>query len=551
MLFHVQLDGIDRTVALADFEDLVRAGEIGPETPVRPVPRGAPADAGAWVAAGTLPSFREVVRGPQMAVRRAWIDPPVPWMTALIVGICVRTYLWVQPGEAGRAITLKMTKWAPAILEKGETWRLLTCALLHADLTHLLMNMIFLAWVGAALESLIGWAGVGALFLVTVFGGSALSGAFSNEPSVGASGADFGYLAAAAVIGWRFHDLMPARARPRFGTAMVVYIAWSLVTGAFNERIDNLAHVGGVLAGTAFAAAIRPAAVQAWRAWNRGVVGATLAVVFAGTLAAGWIPAPMAPVEADGVTAVRPESWREGTTPSGDFGWVSPLDHATVVVRTLKGREPADAGAVADGFLAAWRDAGTLAGEARTSRADGLAFDATAADRRIEGRVIVRGVYAHLVAVTWEADNPRLARLAGRVLDAVALAPTKAQRDVEGAGDGVLARVARARVAADHGDVDGALALLAAAKASDPGGRGPVVAELEIATRWERPGLDALAEAALARHPDDAAVVEAAADALLAAGARERALGAVDAALARKPESRRLARLRERLSQAP
>jgi membrane associated rhomboid family serine protease len=549
VLFHVQLDGSTRIVDLEGFEDLVRTGELGPETPVRVTRRGAPegsAEAG-WVAAGTLPAFREVLAGPQVAVRRAWTDPPVPWMTALIVGLCVRAFLWLPMKEDAAHVFKSLTKWAPAILEKGEVWRLLTAAFLHGDLMHLFGNMVFLAYAGVALETLFGWRGVLSLFFFSVFAGSVLSGSFSNEPSVGASGADYGFLAAAVIVGWRLHAVLPTRARPRFGPLALVFLAWQLVMGSFNERIDNLAHLGGAIAGVIFGALALPEAVEAWRPRARRVYGVLLAVVAVGTVAAAWLPVPMAPAQADGLHTIRPASWREGVVPSGDFGWVSPLGHASMIATTSRGAPGRDAGGAVDRYLSPWRDAGPVEEAPRRPRDGGVAFSARAGDEHIEGVAFARGVYTHLVAFSWTGDNARLSGLADRVLDATTLVPVEAEAEVADAGDGAVGLVARARVEADVGRADEARALLARARAADPEGKAPVVAELEVATLAGQPDAPALAEAALARFPDDTDVVEAAADAFVAAGRRDRAREAVDAALVRRPTSRRLARLRDRL----
>ena len=51
-----------------------------------------------------------------------------------------------------------LTNWAPAILEQGEVWRLLSYGLLHLWFPHLLFNMLFLVYTGYHLERAIGRA---------------------------------------------------------------------------------------------------------------------------------------------------------------------------------------------------------------------------------------------------------------------------------------------------------------------------------------------------------------------------------------------------------
>ncbi len=90
-------------------------------------------------------------------------------------------------------------------LPQGQYYRLFTAALLHADLMHLGLNCLALAFSGMLLESLVGRS----RFLVTWFlgalGGSALSVAWHKENfvGVGASGAGMAVLAAVLLAAMR------------------------------------------------------------------------------------------------------------------------------------------------------------------------------------------------------------------------------------------------------------------------------------------------------------------------------------------------------------
>ena len=156
MLVDVQLDGVEGTWSLADVEDLIRVGRIGPETPVR-------ADTltgGRWVPAGDLEIYRGLADAPERLVRRAWNDPGIPWFTALLIGLEIRMFLWVEPGATGMRAFELLSRDVPAIREGRELWRLVTYSLLHADAEHIGANLVLLAWVGIALEGEIGRAHV-------------------------------------------------------------------------------------------------------------------------------------------------------------------------------------------------------------------------------------------------------------------------------------------------------------------------------------------------------------------------------------------------------
>lgn len=89
---------------------------------------------------------------------------------------------------------------APSVAA-GQWYRLLTSAFLHYGLLHLAMNLYGLWIIGPVLERRLGSARFGMLFVVSTLGGSA--GSAILEPyglAAGASGALFGFLAAAVIL---------------------------------------------------------------------------------------------------------------------------------------------------------------------------------------------------------------------------------------------------------------------------------------------------------------------------------------------------------------
>nr|CAB3483725.1 unnamed protein product [Digitaria exilis] len=82
--------------------------------------------------------------------------------------------------------------WAKVVHEH-QGWRLISCIWLHAGLVHLVVNMLSLLFIGIRLEQQFGFVRIGAIYLISGFGGSVLSALFlrTNYISVGASGALF------------------------------------------------------------------------------------------------------------------------------------------------------------------------------------------------------------------------------------------------------------------------------------------------------------------------------------------------------------------------
>ncbi len=126
----------------------------------------------------------------------------------------------------------------------GEWYRLVTVALTHGSLTHLLFNMLALFSVGTPVELFYGRLKFSIIFAVSLLTASATSYAFNpeNVPAVGASGAIFGLFAAMLVTGRR----MGVDYRSVGGV-----IAVNLLITFVVPNVDWHAHVGGIIGGAA------------------------------------------------------------------------------------------------------------------------------------------------------------------------------------------------------------------------------------------------------------------------------------------------------------
>ncbi len=127
--------------------------------------------------------------------------------TATVVLIAVNVILFLASGRlsiggggaGGDALFRNLALFGPAVAD-GEYWRLVTGAFLHADILHILFNMYLLWILGQMLEPVLGIPRYLTLYFTALLGGS--FGAMLFEPNavtVGASGAIFGLMGAAAV----------------------------------------------------------------------------------------------------------------------------------------------------------------------------------------------------------------------------------------------------------------------------------------------------------------------------------------------------------------
>ncbi len=146
---------------------------------------------------------------------------------------------WAQSGKT-----------SAGLIQNGQWWRTVTALTLHADLPHLIGNLVigglFGLFVGQHLGSGLAWLCI----LVAGAAGNFLN-ATLHQPghtSIGASTAVFAALGILAGSMWQHRGYAPMRSLARWtpligGAALLGYL------GTGGERTDIGAHIGGFIAG--------------------------------------------------------------------------------------------------------------------------------------------------------------------------------------------------------------------------------------------------------------------------------------------------------------
>ena len=88
-------------------------------------------------------------------------------------------------------------------LMDGRYFTLLSGTLLHANLTHILLNLVFLFYLGSILSRFLAWPKLLWIYLISGFGSSLLSVTLNDGNSIGASGAIFGLMGALMAISYQ------------------------------------------------------------------------------------------------------------------------------------------------------------------------------------------------------------------------------------------------------------------------------------------------------------------------------------------------------------
>jgi len=170
-----------------------------------------------------------------------------------IIGITVLVYLLQNLSEAffGYDLPVYFGAKINQFIEQGQFWRLITPVLLHGSLIHIGFNMYALYNLGPSLERKYGILPFIALYLIGGVWGNTLSFLLSPNPSLGASTAIFGLIAAQGVYIYKNRYLLGSAARPLLvNISMVIFV--NLMLG-LSPGIDNWGHIGGLLGGLFFA----------------------------------------------------------------------------------------------------------------------------------------------------------------------------------------------------------------------------------------------------------------------------------------------------------
>lgn len=140
------------------------------------------------------------------------------------------------------------------LVQNGEFYRLFTCIFVHADILHILFNMIALYSIGPVVERYYGKSKFLLIYLVSGLLGSIFSGVFmtADSISIGASGAIFGLLGSICYFTYYYRATLQGILR---GSIMPVIII-NLVIGFLSSSIDLSAHIGGLIGGILISMAI-------------------------------------------------------------------------------------------------------------------------------------------------------------------------------------------------------------------------------------------------------------------------------------------------------
>lgn len=192
------------------------------------------------------------------------------YISYAIIAVNVLVWLFTEYYSKKYSVNANLifgAKFNPLIMS-GEYWRLITPIFLHGDVLHILFNSYSIYAIGPTVETLFGGLKFLVIYFIAGVMGNIASFAFSTHMSVGASGAIFGLLGALVYLIKKNKRIF----KSSFGSGVVITIVYNLIYGFLNARIDNFAHIGGLVGGYIAAVALglvneRKPAASRWAAF--------------------------------------------------------------------------------------------------------------------------------------------------------------------------------------------------------------------------------------------------------------------------------------------
>lgn len=175
----------------------------------------------------------------------------MPPVTLTLIALNIGIFCWEVASGALDNVQALVAAGAldRAHVMRGEYWRLVSSMFLHGGAEHLIGNCLALYVLGMACEHALGWWRALAVYLLCGVAGSLASVLVEPGPTVGASGAVFGFMGCVTGFLRRHRDRFFVR-DARIGLVLGCWAIWQFASGWFNPRIAVMAHIGGFGAGS-------------------------------------------------------------------------------------------------------------------------------------------------------------------------------------------------------------------------------------------------------------------------------------------------------------
>jgi rhomboid protease GluP len=198
-------------------------------------------------------------------VRLQLAKPIVTYVLLVANVICFGIEAWLAGLSPSVPALALLGAQSNRLVAAGQYWRLGSAMFLHAEPAHLAFNMYALFILGRDIEGFYGHLRFATIYFLCGIAGNVATYALGAPTvvSVGASGAIFGLIGAQIALLVSNRLLFGSSRRGRL-LNLAFLVGINLAYGLANRGINNLAHLGGLVAGLALGFALTPRHQVAW-----------------------------------------------------------------------------------------------------------------------------------------------------------------------------------------------------------------------------------------------------------------------------------------------
>ena len=186
------------------------------------------------------------------------------YVNGLLIALNVLFFLYLEITGSSEDAYFMYTKgamFAPAVLEDGEYYRLLTAMFMHFGIRHIMNNMLVLFVIGDNLERALGHVKYLIFYLLCGIGSNWVSMmAHTADTMTVSAGASGGLLYVVTANRGQLEDLNTRH--------LVIMIFFSLYLGYTSTGVDNIAHLSGLVIGFVLAIILYHRPARDW--WADG-----------------------------------------------------------------------------------------------------------------------------------------------------------------------------------------------------------------------------------------------------------------------------------------
>lgn len=153
-----------------------------------------------------------------------------------------------NPIEYAKNLLFKLGANDRELVLNGQYWRLISHQFMHGSLSHLFFNMYALIYIGLMIENKLGSKQFFVTYMCSGICGGLVSILFHVQGSmIGASGAIMGLFG--AFVALLISKTFEKSAKKALLISTLIVVAIMLLNGLRGEKVDNAAHIGGLVSG--------------------------------------------------------------------------------------------------------------------------------------------------------------------------------------------------------------------------------------------------------------------------------------------------------------